>query len=93
MFFRVCVVFLRGCSFQGPGRVMCWARTDARACRDGETPLCAATRRKHWQCVEALIAAKAKVNAWTGRRVFLNSDLFVGVVRDFSVFLEFVFCF
>ncbi len=93
MFFRVCVVFLRGCSFRGPGRGMFWARTDARACRDGETPLHAATRGGHWQCVEALIAGKAKVNAWVGRRVFLNSDLFVGVVRYFSVFLEFVLCF
>ena len=45
----------------GAGQACVWVCTDARACRDGDSPVCAASSEGHVSCVEALIRAKADV--------------------------------
>ena len=54
---------LKGHDAGGLGREgMCVGRcTDVRVCRDGESPLYAASREGHASCVEALILGKADV--------------------------------
>ncbi len=45
----------------GAGQACVWVCTDARACRDGESPVLLASLGGHVSCVEALILAKADV--------------------------------
>ena len=45
----------------GAGQGCVWVCTDARACRNGESLVYAASLRGHVSCVEALILAKADV--------------------------------
>ena len=45
----------------GAGQACVWVCTDARACRDGVSPLLIASFGGHVSCVEALILAKADV--------------------------------
>ena len=44
---------------QGQGRFMFWVCSDARASREGYSPVLAASAGGHISCVEALIRAKA----------------------------------
>ena len=53
MFFDVCVVE-GGCLF-----------SDARCCRDGQTPVHGAASGGHLSCLEFLVARNADVNAQT----------------------------
>ena len=45
----------------GAGQAFFWVCTDARACRDGASPVLMASFGGHVSCVEALIRAKADV--------------------------------
>ena len=45
----------------GAGQACVWVCTDARACRDGASPLWMASVGGYVSCVEALIRAKADV--------------------------------
>ena len=57
------VVYLRGHNSGAGGRAgLCVGRcADVRVCRDGWSPLYAASRGGHASCVEALILGKADV--------------------------------
>jgi hypothetical protein len=46
---------------QGLGRVCVCVCIDARACRDGQSPVWVASAAGHISCLEALILAKADV--------------------------------
>ncbi len=46
---------------QGQGKLVFWVCTDARACRDGQSPVWIASFAGHISSVEALIRAKADV--------------------------------
>ena len=48
-----------GMRLQGQGRFMFWVCSDARASREGYSPVLAASAGGHISCVEALIRAKA----------------------------------
>ena len=48
-------------SGSGSGQGCVWLYTDARACREGASPLWMASLLGHVSCVEALIRAKADV--------------------------------
>ena len=61
-------VLSEGCGLEGimdavagAGQGCVWVCTDARACRDGASPVYAASVGGHVSCVEALILAKADV--------------------------------
>ena len=64
-----CVAVLSaGCGLEGimdavagAGQGCVWVCTDARACRDGASPVWVASAGGHVSCVEALIRAKADV--------------------------------
>ena len=45
----------------GAGQACVWVCTDARACRNGSSPVLIASSKGHISCVEALILAKADV--------------------------------
>ena len=45
----------------GAGQDCGWVCTDARACRDGQSPLSIASAGGHISCLEVLIRAKADV--------------------------------
>ena len=45
----------------GAGQACVWVCTDARACRNGRSPVWVASVGGHVSCVEALIRAKADV--------------------------------
>ncbi len=59
----VCVIVFvrRGRAVVGGGRGCVQACTHSRACRDGRSPLHAASDEGHVSCVEALIGSKADV--------------------------------
>ena len=65
----VCVAVLSmGCGLEGLGDVILgagqacvWVCTDARACRNGRSPVYMASFGGHVSCVEALIRANADV--------------------------------
>ncbi len=50
-----------GKRMQGQGKVTFWVCSDARTCRNGQSPLYMASFGGHVLCVEALILAKADV--------------------------------
>ncbi len=55
-------MFLRGeDAGLGVGQGCVWVCTHSRACRDGRSPLYAASQEGQLTCVEALILAKADV--------------------------------
>ena len=65
-----CVAVLsEGCGLEGEGgnviagagQAFVWVCTDARACRDGQSPILVASYGGHVSCVEALILSKADV--------------------------------
>ena len=43
----------------GAGQACVWVCTDARACRDGDSPVAMASSRGHSDCVAALVRAGA----------------------------------
>ncbi len=57
------VVVFEGTGYWGLGRegLCVWVFTDVRVCRNGESPLYAASFEGHASCVEALILGKADV--------------------------------